>query len=100
MTRGRAPGANSGARAAWARRRTLRLTKAAPRDRDQGVDEPDTIARGVLAGGAARVVTVVATEVAREAARRHAAKGPAAVALGRTGIAALLLATLTKDEER
>jgi molecular chaperone Hsp33 len=60
----------------------------------------DQIARGLLDGGAARVVAVTATDVAREAARRHRATGAAAVALGRGLAAGLLLATLTKDEER
>ncbi len=53
-----------------------------------------------MAGGAARVVAVTSTEVAREAARRHSAVGAAAVALGRGLTAGLMLATLTKDDER
>jgi len=60
----------------------------------------DTIVRCVIDGGAARVVAVTATDLAREAARRHRATGAAAAAMARTGIAGLLLATLTKDEER
>jgi len=60
----------------------------------------DQIARGLLDGGTARVVAVTATDVAREAARRHRATGAAAVALGRGLAAGLLLATLTKDDER
>ncbi len=60
----------------------------------------DQIARGLLGGGAARVVAVTATDVVREAARRHRATGAAAVALGRGLAAGLLLATLTKDDER
>ncbi|HXJ21327.1 MAG TPA: Hsp33 family molecular chaperone HslO [Polyangia bacterium] len=60
----------------------------------------DHITRGLLEGGAARVVAVTATDVAREAARRHDASGAAAVALARGLTAGLMLATLTKDEER
>jgi len=60
----------------------------------------DTIARGVLADGAARVVALIATEVAREAASRHGTSGLASVALGRAATAGLLLATFTKDDER
>jgi molecular chaperone Hsp33 len=61
---------------------------------------PDHITRGLLEGGAARVVAVTTTDVAREAARRHQASGVAAVALARGLTAGLMLATLTKDEER
>src|SRR5947208_963379 len=60
----------------------------------------DQIARGLLVDGVARVVAVTATDVAREAARRHRVTGAAAVALGRGLAAGLMLATLTKDEER
>jgi len=60
----------------------------------------DSIARGVLADGAARVVALIATDVAREAASRHGTTGLASVALGRAATAGLLLATLTKDDER
>jgi molecular chaperone Hsp33 len=60
----------------------------------------DLIARCVVDGGHARVVLVTTTGVAREAARRHAATGTAEVALARGLTAGLLLATLTKDEER
>jgi molecular chaperone Hsp33 len=60
----------------------------------------DRIVRGVLREQSVRVVAVVTTGVAREAAERHGAVGAAAVALGRAATAGLLLATLTKDEER
>jgi len=60
----------------------------------------DLIARCVVDGGRARVVLVTTTDVAREAARRHRATGPAEVALARGLTCGLLLATLTKDEER
>ena len=53
-----------------------------------------------MAGGIARVVVVVATEAVREAAERHHASPAATVALGRGALSGLLLATLTKDEER
>jgi molecular chaperone Hsp33 len=62
---------------------------------------PDTIARCLTSEAAVRVVMVLATGVAREAARRHGAGGAATVALGRAATAGLLLATLTKgDDER
>jgi molecular chaperone Hsp33 len=60
----------------------------------------DEIVRGIVAGGVARIIAVTATDVAREAVRRHGAAGAAAVALARGATAGLLLATLTKDEER
>jgi molecular chaperone Hsp33 len=62
--------------------------------------QDDEILRCTVGGGAARVVAVTATGVAREAIRRHEAAGAAAVALARGVTAGLLLATLTKDEER
>jgi molecular chaperone Hsp33 len=70
--------------------------------RGEGRDETggDEILRGTIAGGAARIVAVTATGVAREAIRRHAATGASAVALARGLTSGLLLATLTKDEER
>ena len=64
---------------------------------DYGEDE---ILRATIGGGAARVVAVSTTGVAREAIRRHDATGAAAVVLARGVTAGLLLATLTKDEER
>jgi molecular chaperone Hsp33 len=64
---------------------------------DYGADE---ILRATIGGGAARVVAVTATGVAREAIRRHEATGAAAVVLARGVTAGLLFATLTKDEER
>src|SRR6185295_3640463 len=60
----------------------------------------DEIVRCTANEGAVRVVAVTATAVAREAIRRHEATGAAAVALARGLTAGLLLATLTKDEER
>jgi len=64
------------------------------------MDSGDRIARGLIGDGAARVVAVVATDLVKEAVRRHAATGAAAVAMGRAAVAGLLLATLAKDEER
>jgi molecular chaperone Hsp33 len=64
------------------------------------MDSPDRIGRGLIGDGKARVVVVVATGLVQEAVRRHAATGAAAVAMGRASVAGLLLATLTKDEER
>ena len=63
-------------------------------------DARDRLVRGVVGDGAARVVAVVATGLVREAIRRHAAVGAGVVAMGRAAVAGLLLATLTKDDER
>lgn len=60
----------------------------------------DQIIRSLIDGGRARVVVVTATATAREMAERHGIGGLAAIALGRSAIAGLLLATLTKDEEQ
>jgi molecular chaperone Hsp33 len=68
-----------------------------PRDEEEGGDE---IVRGVLTDVPVRVVAAVTTAVAREAARRHEAGPAGAIALGRGLTAGLLLATLTKDDER
>ena len=74
--------------------------------RDENSDEREhqgeqgEIVRCVLAGLPVRVVAAVTTGVAREAARRHQAGPAGAIALGRGLTAGLLLATLTKDDER
>lgn len=60
----------------------------------------DTIIRCLLENGRARVVAATTTQTVREIARRHNARGVAAVALGRAVTAGLMLATLTKDEEQ
>ena len=60
----------------------------------------DTIIRCLLENGRARVVAATTTQTVREIARRHDARGVAAVALGRAVTAGLTLATLTKDEEQ
>ena len=62
--------------------------------------DQDEIVRCLLENGRARVVAATTTETVREIARRHNARGVAAVALGRAVSAALTLATLTKDEEQ
>ncbi|HEY4394229.1 MAG TPA: Hsp33 family molecular chaperone HslO [Polyangia bacterium] len=60
----------------------------------------DEIVRTSLRGFPVRAVAVTTTEVTREAVRRHQAGQAGALALGRGLTAGLLLATLTKDEER
>jgi len=60
----------------------------------------DTILRGLIEGGRARVVVATATTAVREMVGRHQMVGLPAVALGRAAMAGLLLATLTKDEEQ
>ena len=67
---------------------------------DDADDAKDEIVRGVLADLPVRVVAALTTGVAREAAHRHQAGPAGAVALGRGLTAGLLLATLTKDDER
>jgi molecular chaperone Hsp33 len=64
------------------------------------VDTDDEILRCLVASGDVRIVAVTATGVAREAIRRHGATGASAIALARGLTSGLLLATLTKDEER
>lgn len=60
----------------------------------------DRIIRSLIGGDRARVVAVTATAVVREMAERHGICGIPAIALGRSALAGLLLATLTKDEEQ
>jgi len=67
---------------------------------DSAPRQGDLLVRALIDDGAARLVIAVATGVAREAARRHDAGPAAAVAMGRAATAGLLLATLTKDDER
>lgn len=61
---------------------------------------PDEVLRAVLAGRPVRIVAATTTSAAREAALRHVAAPAATLALARGVTAGLLLATLTKDEER
>ena len=56
--------------------------------------------RSLIAGGRARVVVATATAAIEEMASRHEIHGIPAIALGRSAVAGLLLATLTKDEEQ
>jgi redox-regulated HSP33 family molecular chaperone len=67
------------------------MTPSEPQSPETSADE---ILRGTVGGGAARVVAVTTTGVAREAIRRHEATGAAAVALARGVTAGLLLATV------
>jgi molecular chaperone Hsp33 len=61
---------------------------------------PDQIVRAVLRAHPVRVVAATTTDVTAEAARRHQASRAGTLALGRGLTAGLLLATLTKDDER
>ncbi|MSP59205.1 MAG: hypothetical protein EXR72_02505 [Myxococcales bacterium] len=60
----------------------------------------DEIARAIDRAAGVRVVVVITGDLSREAARRHAAEGLGACALGRALTSSLLLATLTKGGER
>jgi molecular chaperone Hsp33 len=60
----------------------------------------DEILRGLCQHHDVRVVVALTGESSAEAARRHEASSVAAAAMARAGTAALLLATLTKGEER
>lgn len=60
----------------------------------------DEIVRCVVTGSPVRIVATTTTGVAAEAVRRHEGGEAAAIALGRALTSGLLLATLTKDEER
>ena len=60
----------------------------------------DEVVRCLLEGLPVRIVAATTTVAVREAARRHQAGPAATVALSRGLTAGLLLATLTKDDER
>lgn len=60
----------------------------------------DLIARCLLAGGSMRLVAVTSTELCGEICRRHETSGALAVALARAATSGLLLATLTKGDEK
>lgn len=62
--------------------------------------ETDLLYRGLADDPPLRVVALVATRLVREAAERHDLSGPGAVALGRGLVCGLLMATLTKSDER
>ncbi len=61
---------------------------------------PDLLVRGIDREAGLRIVAAITTDLAIEAARRHDARGVGACALGRGLTAGLLLATLTKGQER
>jgi molecular chaperone Hsp33 len=63
-------------------------------------DQGDQIMRGLIEGNRARVVVATATHAVREMALRHQTLGIPVAALGRSALAGLLLATLTKDDEQ
>ena len=63
-------------------------------------DSSDEVVRCVLEGLPVRIVAVTTTAAVHEAARRHQAGPAATLALSRGLSAGLLLATLTKDDER
>ncbi len=81
--------------------RTEHSNPAEPADPADPADRlGDEIVRAVIDGRPVRIVAVTTTAVAREAARRHQAGPAASIALARGLTAGLLLATLTKDDER
>ena len=61
---------------------------------------PDILVRAIDAQAGLRIIAAMTTELCREGARRHGALGLAACALGRGLTSGLLLATLTKGNER
>jgi molecular chaperone Hsp33 len=67
---------------------------------DAGDPAGDEVVRCVLERLPVRIVAATTTAAAREAVRRHQAGPAATVALSRGLTAGLLLATLTKDDER
>ena len=67
---------------------------------DQAEPAGDEVVRCLLEGRPVRIVAATTTVAVREAARRHQAGPAATLALGRGLTAGLLLATLTKDDER
>jgi molecular chaperone Hsp33 len=60
----------------------------------------DLIIRCLLAGDSMRLVAVTSTDLCSEICRRHETTGAMAVALSRATTAGLLLATLTKGDEK
>jgi molecular chaperone Hsp33 len=60
----------------------------------------DQILRSLIEDGRARLVVTTATQAVREICARHDITGTSVVALGRSVLSGLLLATLTKDEEQ
>jgi molecular chaperone Hsp33 len=64
------------------------------------MDGPDHLIRAIDRVANVRIVAVVTTQLAAEAARRHELSAGASCALGRALSSSLLLATLTKGHER
>ncbi len=60
----------------------------------------DLLVRAIAPSDEVRLVAAVTTGVVREAARRHGTSPPATAAIGRALTSGLLLATMTKGEER
>jgi molecular chaperone Hsp33 len=60
----------------------------------------DVLVRAIDRDAGLRIVGAITTDLVREAARRHDAEGLGACALGRALTSSLLLATLTKGNER
>jgi molecular chaperone Hsp33 len=79
----------------WYRERVSDENKSGDRG-NQG----DQILRSLIEDGRARLVVTTATQTVREICTRHNIKGIPVVALGRSVLSGLLLATLTKDEEQ
>ena len=61
---------------------------------------PDVLVKAIAPDVDLRIAAVVTTELVREAASRHKLSAPAADALGRALTSGLLLATMTKGDER
>jgi molecular chaperone Hsp33 len=61
---------------------------------------PDVLVRAIAQADDLRIVAAVTTAAVREAVERHALGGPAASVIGRAITSGLLLATMTKGEER
>ena len=61
---------------------------------------PDVLVRAIAPADDLRIVAAVTTESVREAAQRHGLRGAPAMVIGRAITSGLLLATMTKGEER
>ena len=61
---------------------------------------PDTLIRAIDREARTRILSVISTDLVREASSRHGAEGIGACALGRGLTASLLLSTLAKSGER
>jgi molecular chaperone Hsp33 len=67
---------------------------------DRLASMPDVLVRGIDRDAGLRILAAITTDTAREGADRHGALGIGACALGRALTSGLLLATLTKGDER